>query len=559
MSRTSRSLIGILGVAVVGSTIAVATNASRDPYGFFDPIIEVRMMLDEHYVEKPDDEKLMIGAINGMIETLNDPYTEFVPAADTAEFTKNLTGEYVGIGAEVGIRDGWFTILSPLDDSPAWRAGVMADDRVIAIDGKSTEGLSIDACIDQLMGKPGTEVTITVERSGAETTDITILRQPIRVHPVKGLVRSDEGQGDWTYTLDADAGISYIRLSQFTPQCAPELRKAVEQATRENGGSLNGLILDLRFNPGGVMEQAVAIVDMFLSDGVIVSTLDRDGRGRVDRATAPGTLPDFPMVVLVNAQSASASEIVSGALGEHGRAIILGTRTFGKGLVQSVRPLPSNTGVIKITEQRYALPSGRILQRTDDSETWGVDPTPGYYLPLTDDQTIEMLTARRAQEIIAHKDGPVPTGADEILARLKDPQMTAARAVLRHRIETGTFEPVGIAPNDPTFVASGALETVRRQRDRLIRDLVRLDRRLEAAEKGTPENARADAKDLWPDETDVRGGSVTVTDASGRVVATLTITGPDLERWLVDAGVELVSGEQPKDSATVDAPVPAPN
>jgi carboxyl-terminal processing protease len=557
MSRTSRSLIGILGIAVVGSTIAVATNAARDPYAFFDPIVEVRMLLDEHYVEKPDDDEMMIGAINGMIETLNDPYTQFVPNEDTAEFTKNLTGEYVGIGAEVGIRDGWFTILSPLDDSPAWRAGVMADDRVIAIDGESTEGKSIDESIDRLMGKPGTEVTVTVERAGSEPIDITILRQPIRVLPVKGLYRENEGEGAWHFTLDPELDIAYIRLSQFTPHCAEELRRAIDKATEENSGNLGGLILDLRFNPGGVMEQAVAIADMFLDDGVIVSTIDRDGRGRVDRASAAGTLPDFPMAVLVNAQSASASEIVAGALGEHDRAVIIGARTFGKGLVQSVRPLPSNAGVIKITEQRYALPSGRILQRTDDSETWGVDPTPGYYLPLTDEETAEMLTARRQQEIIAHRDGPAPASADEILASLSDPQLAAALGVLRHRIETGAYEPVGIPANDPSFVAAGALESVRRQRDRLLRDLVRLDRRLEAAERGTPENARADARDLWPDDTDVRGGTVTVTDAQGRTVATLTVTGPDLERWLVDAGVEPASGDQPNEQASGRAGEPA--
>tara|TARA_R110000782_G_scaffold57258_32_gene119882 strand:+ start:5550 stop:7229 length:1680 start_codon:yes stop_codon:yes gene_type:complete len=556
MSRINRSLIGILGVAVIGSTIAVATNAARDPYAFFDPIVEVRMLIDEHYVEQPDDQEMMVGAINGMIETLNDPYTQFVPAADTAEFTKNLTGEYVGIGAEVGIRDGWFTILSPLDDSPAWRAGVMAEDRVIAIDGESTEGQTIDASIERLMGKPGTEVTITIERAGSRPQDITILRQPIRVLPVKGLYREDGGEGAWHYTLDREQSIAYIRLSQFTPNCAAELRSAIEKATAENGGNLGGLILDLRFNPGGVMEQAVEIVDMFIADGVIVSTIDRDGRGKVDRASAAGTLPDFPMAVLVNAQSASASEIVAGALGEHDRAVIIGTRTFGKGLVQSVRPLPSNAGVIKITEQRYALPSGRILQRTDDSETWGVDPSPGYYLPLTDEQTIGMLTARREQEIIAHKDGPEPATADEILVRLNDPQLSAALGVLRNRIDRGAFEPVGIPENDPSFVASGALEAVRRQRDRLVRDLVRLDRRLEAAERGTPENARADARDLWPDDTDVRGGTVTITDAQGRTVATLTVTGPDLERWLVDAGVEPTSGDQPKDKPGADPAAP---
>lgn len=537
MSRVSRPLLAILGLAVVGSTIAVATNASRDPYAFFDPIVEVRMMIRDGFVEQPDDQAMLLGAITGMVESLNDPYTEFVPAEATAEFAKNLTGEYVGIGAEVGIRDGWFTILSPLDDSPAWRAGVMADDRVVEIDGESTRGLSIDACIARLMGQPDTTVTILVERRSGERVEIPIVRQPIRVRPVKGLFRADSGEGDWRFLLDAEHRIAYVRLSQFTPNCAEELRAAILRATAEAGGSLGGLIFDLRFNPGGVMDQAVAIADLFLNDGVIVSTQARTGRSRSERATRKATLPDFPMVVLVNAQSASASEIIAGALGEHDRAVILGTRTFGKGLVQTVRPLPSGFGVLKMTEQRYALPSGRIIQRTDEATVWGVDPTPGYYLPLTDEQTTAMLTARRTQEIIAHRDQAAPATTEEIFERLADPQLTAAWRVLQHRATTGRMEPVGIPPNTPTTVASGELDAVQRQRDRLLRELVRLERRIEAALDAVPEDQRADARDLWPDDTDLRGGTLTVRDASGNTIATLTITGPDLERWLIDAGV----------------------
>jgi len=536
MPSTTRPLIAILGLAVVGSTIAVATNAARDPYSFFDPIVEVRMMLREHAVEPPDDEAMLDGAIRGMVETLGDPYTEFVPARDTAEFAKGLTGEYVGIGAEVGLRDGWFTILSPLDDSPAWKAGVLADDRVVAIDGNSTEGLSVEECIAQLMGQPGTEVTITVERGGVRS-DISITRQPIKVVPIKGLFRADAGEGAWRFLLDAEHRIAYVRLSQFTPNAAEELAGSLQAAAAEAGGTLGGLILDLRFNPGGVMDEAVAIADMFLDDGVIVSTQARTGAADIQRATREGTRTDLPLVVLVNAQSASASEIVAGALGEHERAVILGTRTFGKGLVQSVRPLPSGAGVLKITEQRYALASGRIIQRTDDATVWGVDPTPGFYLPLTDEQTADMLTARRRQEIISAQDAPEPSSPDEVIERLADPQLAAAWRVLQNHATSGAMEPIGIPPNDPALVAAGELDSVRRQRDRLLRELTRIDRRLDAAEQGVPPDARTDARDLWPDDPTVLGGTITITDADGNPVATLTITNPDIERWLIDAGV----------------------
>lgn len=536
MKWTTPTLIATLAITAVGSTIAVATNTKRDIYSFFDPIVDIRALLEAHYVEDLDEKALQEGAIRGMLETLDDPYTIYVPPKDTAEFAKDLTGEYVGIGAEVGMRDGWFTILTPLDDSPAWRAGVMADDRVVAIDGESTEGWDTDQCISRLMGEPQTNVTITVERADTSRTDITITRSPIHVNPVKGFARDDGGQGNWRYLLDESRSIAYVRLSQFTPDSAEELNAAINDATRAAGGELGGLILDLRFNPGGVLEQAVRMADMFLDDGVIVSTEGRTSRERVERADSPGTLPEFPMVVLVNGQSASASEILSGALSDQDRAVVLGTRTFGKGLVQTVRGLPGNAGVLKMTEQRYALPSGRLIQREDDSTTWGVDPTPGYFYPLTDEQTRDMLSARRQQEIIALDEEPAAIGADAIVERLADPQLTAALGVLRHRIDTGRTQPIGIPENDSTDVAAAAVTDILEQRDRLLRELIRIDRRLEAAQSNADASAEDD-RDLWPDEAEVQGGTITVTDSEGNPVTTLLITGEDFERWLIDAGV----------------------
>ncbi|MEM9372487.1 MAG: S41 family peptidase [Planctomycetota bacterium] len=538
MKWTMPVLLSTLAVAVVGSTIAVATGTSDDDYAFFDPIIDIRAMLERHYVEDIDDEDLQAGAIRGMLETLNDPYTVYVPPQDTAEFAKDLTGEYVGIGAEVGLRSGWFTILTPLDDSPAWRAGVMADDRVVAIDGETTEGLTTDECIELLMGQADTEVIITVVRDGSEPLDIAIVRSPIHVNPVKGFARAEGGEGAWRYLLDPAAGIAYVRLAQFTPDCAAELADAMETAERSNGGPLGGLVLDLRFNPGGVLGQAIEIADLFLEEGVIVSTEGRTSDRRVERAKPGGSMPDVPIVVLINGQSASASEILAGALAENGRAATLGTRTFGKGLVQTVRPLPGDDGVLKITEQRYALASGRVIQRDDDSSVWGVDPTPGFYLPLTDEETGEMLTARREQEIISAKDSTLTTDADELVERLRDPQLRAALRVVRHAVETGELEPVGIPENNPADLAGDAVTAARSQRDRLLRELVRIERRITAAESSLPPGARDDERDLWDDDAPVQGGTLTVTDAEGNTVAVLTVTGPDLERWLVDAGVE---------------------
>lgn len=542
-NRSMLPLIGILGVAVVGSTIALATSAKRqsdDQYTFFDPIVDVSTLINALYVEAPDAEALQRGAIEGMLEELNDPYTTFVPRLDTERFSKDLTGEYVGIGAEVIIRDGWLTISSPLDGSPAWKAGVMADDRVVAIDGESTEGLTIDESIDLLTGQPNTKVVISVER-GTESLDIEIERDHIKVQAVKGFMRI-EGDGEWQHIIDRSAGIAYIRLTQFTPGCAQEVKDAIEESKRELGGELGGLILDLRFNPGGLLDEAVEIADLFIEQGTIVSTKGRVFKEESAEATSAGTITDLPLVVMVNGQSASASEVLSGALSDHGRAIVLGTRSFGKGSVQTVRPLESGAGVLKITEQYYYLPSGRLLHRRDDSTEWGVDPSPGYFVPLTNDQTLDMLRARREQEIIAHNDESEQTDLSDtqaVLTALQDPQLRASVGVMQHRVAAGEFEPVGIEANDPADVALAELNAMRAQEERLLRELARLDKRMQAAEQTVPKDIIGDnPRDFWSDDTDLEGGELIVRDKDGNIIATLNITGNGLENWLVDADVE---------------------
>lgn len=542
-NRSMLPLVGILGVAVVGSTIAVAMNAMRmsdDQYSFFDPIVDVSTLINALYVEEADIEAMQRGAIEGMIEELNDPYTTFVPRRDTDDFSKDLTGEYVGIGAEVQIRDGWLTISSPLDGSPSWKAGVMADDRVVAIDGNSTEGFTIDESIDLLTGEPNTKVVITVER-GTETLDIEIIRDHIKVQAVKGFMR-EGGDGEWMHLIDPSAGIGYIRLTQFTPGCAQEVKNAIEHTKRELGGDLNGMILDLRFNPGGLLDEAVEIADLFIEEGTIVSTKGRVFEEEIDRATRAGTITDLPLLVMVNGQSASASEVLSGALSDHNRAVILGTRSFGKGSVQTVRPLESGAGVLKITEQYYYLPSGRLLHRRDDSTEWGVDPTPGYFVPMTTDETLDMLRARREQEIIEHNDESEQVDlrdTNAVLAALNDPQLSAAVSVMQTRVNSGEFAPTGIEQNEPMDVALAELNTLRTQEERLLRELARLDKRLQAAEQKVPGEIIANnPRDFWDDETNLEGGELVVRDADGNIVTTLKITGNNLEAWLVDADVE---------------------
>jgi carboxyl-terminal processing protease len=526
------SLLGVLGVAVAGSTVAL----TRPDYAFFDPMIGIKSLITQRYVTQPDEKQMQQGAINGMLEVLNDPYTVYVPPSDTREFSKELTGDFVGIGVQIETRDGWLTVVTPLEDTPAFKAGLMAGDRITDIDGKSTFSKTSDECVEMLQGEPGKSVAITVERAGKKMP-VTLVRERIVARTVKGFHWEPQGdKGSWQYFMDPGRKIAYLRLTQFTPTSAAELAQALESVNAEGGG-LGGLILDLRWNPGGVLEDAIQIADLFLREGVIVSTKGRAHPEDIVRAQAEGTLPDFAMAVLINGQSASASEVLTGALVENKRAIAVGTRSFGKGLVQTVHSISPGGGQLKITEQRYYLPSGRCIQRSDDSAEWGVDPTVGFYVPMTDDETVAMLRVRRSEEAIGgdrHGDG-----ADKwsdpawIVERLKDPQLAAALKAVQGRIDSKEWTPTGKELPAGSTLAAQDLERTTRLRDRLERELGRLDRKIDALEAvSAPPQERPD---LWPDTAQVAGGHVEVFDKDGKLLARLKVVSPDLERWLIDA------------------------
>lgn len=531
---TKTVLFSTLVVAVVGSTLAIA---QRDDFAFFDPLMDVKGAIDRFYLEEPDQKALQTGAIEGMIATLNDPYTVFVPARERREFDKELTGEYVGIGAQIQIRDGWLTIASPLEDSPAYRVGLMADDKVVKINGESTFGLTDEQCVEKLTGEPGTTVTLTIERKGEEL-ELTIKREPIKTRSVKGFHRDPTDAQKWQSYIDPARKIVYLRLTQFTPNCSLEVAEALRQAGADKG-DVKGLILDVRWNGGGVLQDAIAIADMFLNDGVIVSTKGRSHPEEVARAEAPGTLPDFPIAVLVNAQSASASEVLAGALAENGRAVVVGTRTFGKGLVQTVRTLPNAGGAqLKITEQAYYLPSGRSLHRKGDSAEWGVDPTDGFFIPITDDEVFEIFTIRREQDIIrggASEGESDWSDPDKILEKLKDRQMAAALRAIQAKIDTGEWLKTGGPLPGRGEQAGEELARLLLTRERVERELVRMDERIESLQ--TASGKVAELADLWDDEIDPTGGRVVVYDKDGKPISELTVTGPNLERALQLADV----------------------
>jgi len=444
------ALVGVLAVAVLGSTIALTSRADDD-YAFFDPLIDIKYLLDTRYVKDLDDDELQNGAIRGMLEVVGDPYTAYVPGRARGDFEKELLGEYAGIGAQITIRDGWLTIVTPLDDSPAFRAGVMADDRVVEIEGESTMDITGDEAVDRLTGEPGTVVNIVVERDGVRIP-IEITRERIKTRSAKGLTRDPEDPDaqEWRYFLDEQRGIAYLRLTQFTPQCSEEIAEALREMGATEGGRVNGLIFDVRWNPGGVLEEAIRIADLFLDDGVIVSTDGRSFPERIVEATVGReTFGDFPIVMLINDTSASASEVLAGALVENDRAIALGTRTFGKGSVQSVINLPSTDdgAQLKLTEQLYYLPSGRSIHRLDDSAEWGVDPTPGFYVPIDDREELELFNARRDKEIIRGGEDLAETeewsNPTWIIETMRDRQLALALEALQVRIDEGEWRPTG--------------------------------------------------------------------------------------------------------------------
>ena len=550
--RTSRALLLILGVAVVGSTLAIAQRS--DNYKFFDPLIEVKAVIDRFAVVEHDPDELQEAAIRGMLEALDDPYASYVPPSFNDEFEKQLTGEYVGIGAEVNQVDGVFTIVTPMDDSPAFRAGIMSGDKVIAIDGEPTEGETVDESIDRLLGEENTEVVLTVDRRG-EILEITIVRARIKSRAVRGFRRLPDADASWDYMLDPERTIGYIRVSQFTPSVAQEFADALATLNADEPGALGGLVIDLRWNPGGLLDQAIRMADLLLDEGVIVSTNGRAYEERVARAQKQGTLPDFPVAVLVNGQSASASEVLAGALAENGRAIVVGERSFGKGSVQSIHPLGGGaTGAsLKLTEQRYYLPSGRSLQRTDENPVWGVDPTPGFFVPMDVDEIRALFEVRRSAEIVGGEDDEItePSGDPAwIESVLHDHQLAAAVRAVRTRIEEGSWPEVEDAEAGAADVSVAELERLDEARNRMLRDLARVERRYQTLLNATGDDADRAIDDFWDDSVHVEGGTVVVRDASGAVLARLRVTGENLERWLLDADVELadeagVEGEKP--------------
>ncbi len=338
-----------------------ARAVAQDTYEFLEVFNEALNIVQKQYVKEVEARELIYGAIKGMLMSL-DPHSVHMPPQLAKDFEIEIQGQFGGLGIEVGMRNGQLMVIAPIEDTPAWKAGLQADDWIIKIEGESTQGMDLMEAVHRMRGKKGTPITITIMREGwTEPQDFTIIRDIIQIKSVKKVEIMDEKYG-------------YVRLVTFNENTDKELRRGLEDLVKKIPGGLKGLILDLRINPGGPLEQAVKTADMFLGEGVIVST---QGRNENDNHTwyahKPGTFEDFPMIVLVNGGSASASEIVAGALQDHGRAIILGTQTFGKGSVQTLLKLKDGSR-IKLTTAYYYTPANRSIQAEGIKPDIWVDP-----------------------------------------------------------------------------------------------------------------------------------------------------------------------------------------
>ncbi|MEM9193379.1 MAG: S41 family peptidase [Myxococcota bacterium] len=339
----------VLGL-VLGASAAHATPETESPYRNLGIFARVLAHIEMSWIEEIDQQEAVYGAIRGMVESL-DPHSTYMDPEEYRILTSDTQGRFGGIGGEIEVQDGWLTVLGVFDGGPADRAGLQPGDRFLTIQGRSARDLPIGDAVQLMRGEAGTDVQVGIRRDGEDDAiEVTLTREIIRVEAVEARVLPDR--------------IAYIHIKSFQQTTTRELRRALDIAVDETraGGGLRGVILDLRNNPGGLLDEAVLVSDEFLSRGTIVSTRGRGDRVLSEaRASSSGTRPDWPMVVLVNGYSASAAEIVAGALQDHGRAVVVGTRTFGKGSVQNIIELPDGSG-LKLTIARYFTPSGRSIQ-----------------------------------------------------------------------------------------------------------------------------------------------------------------------------------------------------
>lgn len=384
--------------------------------------------------------------MEGALQPL-DEFSSVIWPQQVADFRKYTVGRFSGVGIQINIQAGSITVFTPLEGTPAYRAGIRPGDVIVKIDGIDATKISLDDAVERITGPSGTDVTLTVLHEGEdEEVDLTMTRESIQLETVKGVQRKADGV-NWNYMADPDERIAYIRISSFTDKTTADLREALEHIESEGA---RGLILDLRFNPGGLLTAAWEMADLLLpGDRVILKTAGDHSKDWEKRSTAAHT--ELPLIVLINDRSASASEIVSGAVKDHERGLIIGERSFGKGSVQNLIALTDNEALLKLTTAHYFLPSGRCLQREDDSLAWGVEPD--LEVRLTPREVRYVRTTRRDADIISNGEQSANDAAiEEPDSRASDAQFETAMLLMRVRL-TGQSE--WLFPDRPAIADAG--------------------------------------------------------------------------------------------------------
>ena len=404
-------------VTAADKQAAKSKEENFDTYEMLNLFGEVMERTKVSYVEEVSDQQLLESAMNGMLSSL-DPHSSFLDAKSFKYLNEQTQGKFGGLGIEVTMENGVVKVVSPIDDTPAFRAGLKPGDYIISLDGTPVIGMSLNEAVDKMRGKPGTKIKLTIRRNSEKPFDVVLKREEIKIQSIKTGIKAKD--------------IAYIRISSFSEEADKTIEKEIEKMQKKTKNGIKGVILDVRNNPGGLLDQAVAISDLFLNEGEIVSTRARNEEDSLKyNATEGDIVNGLPIVVMINDGSASASEIVAGALQDHKRAVILGEKSFGKGSVQSVIPF-GKYGAIRLTTARYYTPSGRSIQAKGIEPDIEVKPAKVEELN-TDGLTIseaELKNALKNENADnAQKDGQKDLTEDEDLK--KDYQLLRAVDTIR--------------------------------------------------------------------------------------------------------------------------------
>ncbi len=434
-----RNLYSLAMVAAVSLFCWQATQGAKpkdemmELYGLFVDAVE---QVEANYVRPVNRRELLESALRGMLQNL-DQHSQYINESEWRFFKKQIEGKYGGIGIQVEVDADAerLKVIAPMVGTPAYLAGVLPGDLILEIDGQTTDGMSPDRAVEVLTGRVGTPVKIQVKHEAdGKVETLSMTRAIIDMPSVLGDVR--KADDSWDYMIDHDRKIGYIRISSFIQNTTDEVKAAL---TELKGDGMKALVLDLRDDPGGLLSAAVDVCDLFLDSGVIVSTKGRNTPSKVYEAQKDGQYTDFPMVVLVNQNSASAAEIVSACLQDHKRAKVVGQRSYGKGSVQNILELEGGNSVLKLTVASYHRPSGKNIHRfknAKDSDEWGVSPNTGLEVKMNPEQYLSYARARRQRDLVSNRRARKPEGEkpkDEEKEKEKESEKTVEKSQPRTR------------------------------------------------------------------------------------------------------------------------------